>query len=202
MGENTEKSLGHNRAGDLRDANRLRLSESMEKILEEIEKLGAAGNLAAVIVHCNDTYFIDERPPQIPGMSRVATLVHAVRKTVTRCTGEDRTLFLHSGDYLSPSAMSSAFYGSPMVKLLNECGLDYATLGNHEFDFYGKPYEKSEILGERLHDLGSCVHVLANFAHNAVNAFGDGVPYQRYVEAAAEWLSYLRYTTPPKQNDE
>lgn len=162
MGEDTKEHSGHNHAEDLRDVNRLRLSESLEQILEEIEKLGAAANLAAVIVHCNDTYFVDERPPQIPGMSRIATLVHTIRKTVARCTGEDRTLFLHSGDYLSPSAMSSAFDGSPMVELLKECGLNYATLGNHEFDFYGKPYDKLGVLRERLHELSPCVHVLAN----------------------------------------
>jgi hypothetical protein len=40
------------------------------------------------------------------------------------------------------------------------------------------------------------------FAHHAVHAFADGVPYQRYVEAAAEWISYQLYAAPAKRIDQ
>ena len=40
-----------------------------------------------------------------------------------------------AGDFLSPSVASSVFKGEQMVAALNAAGLDFATLGNHEFDF-------------------------------------------------------------------
>ncbi len=45
------------------------------------------------------------------------------------------TLVLFAGDLLSPSVMSNAFKGAQMVAALNRLGVDYATFGNHEFDF-------------------------------------------------------------------
>ncbi len=45
------------------------------------------------------------------------------------------TLVLFAGDLLSPSVMSTAFQGEQMVSALNRLGVDYATFGNHEFDF-------------------------------------------------------------------
>ena len=110
-------------------------SSSLQSVLAEVEDLAARDNLGAVLIHLNDTYFIDERPPNIPGMPRVAGLIHTVRATVRRLVGEDRTLVVHSGDYLSPSGMSRLFKGAQMIDVLNCCGIDFATLGNHEFDF-------------------------------------------------------------------
>ena len=92
--------------------------------------------MAAVILHLNDTYQIEERPPDIPGMARIAEAVRLIAAWVEASTGEDRTLVVHSGDFLSPSFMTTrlGFAGKQMVELLNHCGVDYATVGNHEFD--------------------------------------------------------------------
>ncbi len=111
-------------------------SKQLKDILYEIEGLADADNLAAVLIHINDTYFIDERPDSgIPGMPRIAGLVGAIRRFVSDRLGEDRTLLLHSGDYLSPSALSTQFKGQQMVDVMNLCGVNFATIGNHEFDF-------------------------------------------------------------------
>ena len=134
----------------------MRQSYSLEDVTAAIEGLAARDNLAAVLIQLNDTYLIDERRDSgIPGMARVSGLVGAVRTLVRRLTGEDRTLLLHSGDYLSPSFMGKQFKGRQMVELMNLAGVNFATLGNHEFDFGG------EELQARLAE-GGHVNVLAN----------------------------------------
>ncbi len=63
------------------------------------------------------------------GLARVATL----RKQII--AESPNTLFLLAGDTLSPSVASTFFKGEQMIALWNAVGLDYAVLGNHEFDF-------------------------------------------------------------------
>lgn len=69
------------------------------------------------------------------GLARVLTL----RKTVL--SESPNTLFLFSGDTLSPSIESNtkqngqALQGRQMIEAWNLAGLDYAAFGNHEFDF-------------------------------------------------------------------
>jgi 5'-nucleotidase len=63
------------------------------------------------------------------GLSRVSTL----RKQIK---GEaPNTLFLLAGDTISPSIESNTYKGQQMIEAWNASGLDYATFGNHEFDF-------------------------------------------------------------------
>ena len=45
------------------------------------------------------------------------------------------TIFALAGDTLSPSVESALLQGAQMVAALNAIGLDFATFGNHEFDF-------------------------------------------------------------------
>jgi 5'-nucleotidase / UDP-sugar diphosphatase len=63
------------------------------------------------------------------GIGRVATL----RKQVM--AESPNTLFLLAGDTLSPSIESNTYKGAQMIEAWNAAGLDYATFGNHEFDF-------------------------------------------------------------------
>jgi 5'-nucleotidase len=63
------------------------------------------------------------------GLARVATL----RKKIM--DQSPHTLFLLGGDTLAPSVASIAFKGKQMIDVWNHIGLDYAALGNHEFDF-------------------------------------------------------------------
>lgn len=63
------------------------------------------------------------------GIGRVATL----RKQVL--AESPNTLFLLAGDTLSPSIESNTYKGAQMIEAWNAAGLDYATFGNHEFDF-------------------------------------------------------------------
>jgi 5'-nucleotidase len=63
------------------------------------------------------------------GLARVATL-----KRNIAAAGRTPLLVL-AGDFLSPSVASGTFKGAQMIAALNAAGLDFATLGNHEFDF-------------------------------------------------------------------
>src|SRR3712207_5291380 len=54
------------------------------------------------------------------------------------------TLFLLSGDTISPSVESITYEGAQMIDAWNQVGLDYSVFGNHEFD-YG-----DEVLLERM----------------------------------------------------
>ncbi|MBI3492083.1 MAG: metallophosphoesterase, partial [Acidobacteria bacterium] len=63
------------------------------------------------------------------GLARVA----AMKRTLA-AAGRTPVLIL-AGDFLSPSVASGVFKGEQMIATLNAAGLDFATLGNHEFDF-------------------------------------------------------------------
>jgi 5'-nucleotidase len=63
------------------------------------------------------------------GLARLATL----RKITLE--ESPHTLYLLAGDTLGPSVASNIFKGQQMIAGWNATGLDYAALGNHEFDF-------------------------------------------------------------------
>lgn len=87
------------------------------------------------IVHFNDVYEIGPvEGGRVGGLARVATVINGLRRDAAP------VITTLGGDYLSPSALATArvdgepIAGRQMVEVLNTLGLDYATLGNHEFD--------------------------------------------------------------------
>ena len=90
---------------------------------------------ALTIVHFNDVYEIGPvEGGRVGGLARVPTVFSELRQT------QSPVITTLGGDYLSPSALATArvdgepIAGRQMVEVLNALGLDYATLGNHEFD--------------------------------------------------------------------
>ncbi len=63
------------------------------------------------------------------GLARILTLRKQILKE------SPHTLYLLAGDTISPSVESNSFKGKQMIDAWNLSGLDYATFGNHEFDF-------------------------------------------------------------------
>src|SRR6266853_1602046 len=63
------------------------------------------------------------------GLARVLTL----RKQIM--SESPHALYLLAGDTISPSVESNTYQGQQMIYAWNSSGLDYATFGNHEFDF-------------------------------------------------------------------
>ncbi|MCW5697126.1 MAG: 5'-nucleotidase C-terminal domain-containing protein [Bauldia sp.] len=62
------------------------------------------------------------------GFARLAAVVNAERAA-------GPTLFIHSGDTLSPSLLSGIDRGAHIIDILNRMGVDAMVPGNHEFDF-------------------------------------------------------------------
>ena len=100
------------------------------------------------------------------GLARVATL----RKKVL--AENPNTLFLLAGDTISPSVASTIFKGQQMIAAWNVLGLDYACLGNHEFDF------GPEVLIERMKE-SSFGWLGSNVIDRRTNQPFNGMP--RYV---------------------
>lgn len=63
------------------------------------------------------------------GLARVLTLKKEVEKE------SPNTLFMLAGDTISPSVESITYKGVQMIESWNALALDYATFGNHEFDY-------------------------------------------------------------------
>jgi 2',3'-cyclic-nucleotide 2'-phosphodiesterase (5'-nucleotidase family) len=99
------------------------------------------------------------------GLARVATLKQQLS------AGGHPVLMLLAGDFLSPSVASSVFKGEQMVATLNAAGLDYATLGNHEFDF------GIDVLKQRMAE-SSFTWVVSNIVDARTGGpIGSAVPY-------------------------
>lgn len=82
------------------------------------------------LLQLNDVYQISPVDKgKNAGLARVATL----RKKVM--AESPNTLFMLGGDTISPSVASTIFKGEQVIATWNALGLDYAVLGNHEFDF-------------------------------------------------------------------
>lgn len=137
----------------------------LQRLLNKIEE--SKDRLLGVVVHLNDTYLIDERSEQkLPGFARVTATIKRIRQQVIESIGEDKTLVVHSGDFLGPSLLGKKDKGESIITLLNNLGLNYCTLGNHEFD-YGE-----EKLIEQIKK--------ANFQVLLSNVETDSIPLQSY----------------------
>jgi 5'-nucleotidase len=99
------------------------------------------------------------------GLGRVLTLKKAIEKE------SPHTLFLMAGDTISPSVESITYKGSQMIDAWNTVGLDYATFGNHEFDF------GPDVLLERIKE-SRFKWIAANVIDKRTGKpFGDALPY-------------------------
>src|SRR5678815_697263 len=87
-------------------------------------------NVKVTLLQVNDVYqFAPVDQGKAGGLGRVLTLTKAIRQQ------NPNTLFLMAGDTISPSVESITYKGAQMIDAWNAVGLDYATFGNHEFDF-------------------------------------------------------------------
>jgi 5'-nucleotidase len=99
------------------------------------------------------------------GIARVGTLQKQIRAQ------SPNTLFLLSGDFISPSVASRLFKGKQMIAALNAAGLDIATLGNHEFDF------GPDVLRERMKESRFAYTIANVFDKQAGQPFGGASQY-------------------------
>lgn len=80
------------------------------------------------ILHFNDVYDASKHAAQL--------------STALQSHLDVPSIVLFGGDALGPSMQSSLTFGSHMIDVLNEMQINYAVLGNHEFDFGTEVLEK------------------------------------------------------------
>lgn len=81
------------------------------------------------VLHVNDVYqFIPVDGGARGGLARLLTLKKQIKAE------NPNTIFTLGGDTLSPSVETRTFRGAQMIDAWNAVGIDYAVLGNHEFD--------------------------------------------------------------------
>ena len=95
----------------------------------------SSGRASLTIVHINDVYeIVPTGNGKSGGLARVATVIREMRAS------HPALLVTLGGDYLSPSALGTAVVdgqrlaGRQVVDVLNATGVEWGTLGNHEFD--------------------------------------------------------------------
>ena len=97
-------------------------------------------NVRVTLLQVNDVYQFSPDTDGRGGLARVLTL----RKSIV--AENPNALFLLAGDTISPSVESITYKGAQMIEAWNAIGLDYATFGNHEFDF------GPDVLRERMRE--------------------------------------------------
>ncbi|MEP6764967.1 MAG: bifunctional metallophosphatase/5'-nucleotidase [Gemmatimonadaceae bacterium] len=91
--------------------------------------LGPQADSTVRFLLVNDVYVADPLRDGSGGLSRVAALRDSIERTT-----KSRVIYVLAGDVLSPSLLGKWFGGAQMVDVFNASRLDFAVLGNHEFD--------------------------------------------------------------------
>ncbi len=123
-------------------------------------------NVKVTLLQVNDVYqFAPVDGGKKGGLGRVLTLKKSIQQE------NPNTLLLMAGDTISPSVESITHKGAQMIEAWNITGLDYATFGNHEFDF------GPDVLKMRIKE-SKFGWVAANVIDTTTNKpFGDVPPF-------------------------
>ncbi len=159
-----------------------------------------------VFLQINDVYeIVPSTSVQPGGLERVATL----RKQLMR--DGNRVVTVMGGDFLSPSAAGNAkvdgerLAGKQMVAMLNALGVEYAALGNHEFDIAEEAFRK-RLSEAEFTWVGGNVTDAAGRAFDEItrtatlrlgNQFGDSISVGILSSMlTSNQASYVRYSNP------
>lgn len=159
-------------------------------LLAVVAAVWLAGPLAAapatlVILHINDW----DRIEAVDGAGGAARIAAAIKAEKARAAGTGATVIVtFGGDMISPSLLSGIDKGANMIDMANTVGIDYAVLGNHEFDF-GPEVLKARVAESAFRWLSGNVALKGhpNF---------PGVADATIVEAGGYKIGILGLTTP------
>jgi 2',3'-cyclic-nucleotide 2'-phosphodiesterase (5'-nucleotidase family) len=145
----------------------------------------AAPDLVRVtVLQINDAYTLDPVDNgRRGGMARLATLVKELRAK------NPHTLFVHGGDFLSPSVLSTYLKGRHMVAVLDAIGVDAVTFGNHEFDF------GPAVLAERMRE-SRFAWISSNVRDRKTDGTFASAQHDRLVTLAGIRVGLLGLTLP------
>src|ERR1700752_2169264 len=123
-------------------------------------------SVKVTLLQVNDVYqFAPVDQGKSGGLGRVLTLTKTIRQQ------NPNTLLMMAGDPISPSVESITYKCSQMIEAWNAIGLDYATFGNHEFDF------GPDVLQERIKE-SKFSWIAANVIDTRTNQpFGEAKRY-------------------------
>ncbi len=131
----------------------------------------------AIFLHINDVYEISAlENGKRGGLARVATVLKKLEAE------NKNTYFIISGDFFNPSVIGTLKYegkgikGRQMVDVLNAMGLDYAILGNHEFDL-DQPDFQARVDESKFQWISTDVNTIGNTAFRKKNANGTTTPF-------------------------
>ncbi|MGL5279768.1 MAG: bifunctional metallophosphatase/5'-nucleotidase [Cetobacterium sp.] len=90
------------------------------------------GEYELTLVHVNDVHGrAKEGKYDGVGLARVATIAKALEQD----KNNGKVLLIDAGDTMHGTTFATLTKGESMVETLNAAGLDYATLGNHDFNY-------------------------------------------------------------------
>jgi 2',3'-cyclic-nucleotide 2'-phosphodiesterase (5'-nucleotidase family) len=91
-----------------------------------------SGNFHLTILHTNDLHSHDEsfteRGHEMGGLARIGHLIRTFKKE------QPDAVVVDAGDIFQGTPLYTKYHGEVEVHLLNMCGYDIFTIGNHEFD--------------------------------------------------------------------
>ena len=148
--------------------------ERYEEAATKIDKVPADLSGKTVILHTNDVH------GAVAQYAKVAAL-----KADFEASGAT-VLLVDAGDYSSGDPNVSLSKGASAIELMNAVGYDYATLGNHEFD-YGWPTLESNLKDAKF-------KVLSDVQYQGKDAFDVGE--LKTLEDAGLKLGFFGLTTP------
>ncbi len=145
----------------------------------------AAAPARLVILHVNDW----DRIEALDGAGGAARIAAVIKAEKARAVASGATVIVtFGGDMISPSLLSGIDRGATLIDMANCVGLDYAVLGNHEFDF------GPEVLKARVAE--SAFRWLAGNVALAGHPNFPGVADATIVEAGGYKVGLLGLTTP------
>ncbi|KAE8880753.1 hypothetical protein PF005_g2078 [Phytophthora fragariae] len=111
-----------------------------------------------VFLTVNDVY---ELFPDANGVGGVAELATMLKITKQKIPPDTHVIVTLNGDFLWRSELDRKDKGALMVEMLNQIGIEYVVLGNHEFDF-GAEHMRDLLAGAEFKCFGSNVRTATN----------------------------------------
>ncbi len=84
-------------------------------------------------VHCGVDQSVDSETNEVTNIGYAG--VAAYKKDLEAQLGEENVLLVDAGDAIQGEAIGTLSKGDYLVEIMNYLGYDYATYGNHEFDY-------------------------------------------------------------------
>ncbi|ETK82357.1 hypothetical protein F441_12486 [Phytophthora nicotianae CJ01A1] len=111
-----------------------------------------------VFLTVNDIYELFPDANGVGGLAELATMLKDIKKRIAR---DAHVIITLNGDFLWRSELDRKDKGAFMMEVVNSIGIEYAVVGNHEFDF-GAEHLRDLLAGAKFTCFGSNVRSTSN----------------------------------------